>query len=96
MSDIVLSSGIRNNLLSLQNSAGLLDRTQNRLSTGRKVNTALDDPLNYFQSTALSTRSTDLGRLLDGIGQGIKTLETADNAIRAMTRLVETMQAGAR
>ncbi len=96
MSDIVLSSGIRNNLLSLQNSAGLLDRTQNRLSTGRKVNTALDDPLNYFQSTALSTRSTDLGRLLDGIGQGIKTLETADNAIRAMTRLVETAQAGAR
>ncbi len=52
MSDIVLSNGIRSNLLSLQNSAGLLDRTQTRLATGRRVNTALDDPLNYFSPPA--------------------------------------------
>ncbi len=96
MSDIVLSNGIRSNLLSLQNSAGLLDRTQTRLATGRRVNTALDDPLNYFQSSSLNARATDLNRLLDGIGIGIKTIETADNALRQMTRLVETAQAGAR
>jgi flagellin len=96
MSDIVLSNGIRSNLLSLQNSAGLLDKTQNRLATGKKVNSALDDPLNYFQSQTLNSRANDLSRLLDGIGLGIKTLETADNAITQMTRLVETAQAGAR
>lgn len=96
MADIVLSNGIRNNLLSLQSSAGLLDRTQNRLSTGRKVNSALDDPLNYFQSTTLGTRANDLSRLLDGIGLGIKTLEAADNGITQITRLVETAQAGGR
>jgi flagellin len=96
MSDIVLSNGIRSNLLSLQNSAGLLDKTQNRLATGKKVNSALDDPLNYFQSQTLNSRANDLSRLLDGIGLGIKTLETADNAITQMTRLVEMAQAGAR
>jgi flagellin-like hook-associated protein FlgL len=96
MAGIVLSNGIRSNLLSLQNSSSLLDQTQNRLARGRKVNTALDDPLAYFQSESLNSRANDLNRLLDGIGLGIKTLETADNALRQMTRLVETAQAGAR
>ncbi|MGL4728994.1 MAG: hypothetical protein ACRCWO_09580, partial [Bosea sp. (in: a-proteobacteria)] len=96
MAGIVLSNGIRSNLLSLQNSSSLLDQTQNRLATGRKVNTALDDPLSYFQSQNLNSRANDLNRLLDGIGLGIKTIETADNALRQMTRLVETAQAGAR
>lgn len=96
MSGIVLSNGIRSNLLSLQNSASLLDKTQNRLATGKKVNSALDDPLNYFQSQTLNSRANDLSRLLDGINLGIKTLETADNAITQMNRLIETAQAGAR
>ncbi|MGL4324098.1 MAG: flagellin [Beijerinckiaceae bacterium] len=90
MADIVLSSGIRSNLLSLQNSSQLLDRTQNRLATGRKVNTALDDPLNYFTSSAMSAQANDLSRLLDGINLGIKTLEAADNGIRSIQRLVES------
>lgn len=90
MADIVLSSGIRSNLLSLQNSSQLLDRTQNRLATGRKVNTALDDPLNYFTSSSLSAQANDLSRLLDGINLGIKTLEAADNGIRSIQRLVES------
>ncbi|MGL4813313.1 MAG: flagellin [Beijerinckiaceae bacterium] len=90
MSDIVLSSGIRSNLLSLQNSSNLLDRTQNRIATGRKVNTALDDPLNYFTSSSLSAQSKDLNRLLDGINLGMKTLEAADNGIRSIQRLVES------
>jgi flagellin len=96
MSDITLSNGIRSNLLSLQSNSELLERTQTRLATGKKVNTALDDPLNYFQSSSMRVRGGDLSRLLDGIGLGIKTLEQADAGIRAMARLVETMQAGAR
>lgn len=96
MSDIVLSQGIRSNLLSLQNSASLLDKTQNRLSTGRKVNSALDDPLNYFTSASLNTRATDLQRLLDGIGLGIKTIEAADNGLKNITRVVEQIQASLR
>jgi flagellin len=96
MSDIVLSQGIRNNLLSLQTSASLLGQTQNRLATGRKVNSALDDPLNYFTSGALKTRATDLERLLDGIGLGIKTIEQADNGLKQITRTIEQVQAGLR
>jgi flagellin len=96
MNDIVLTPGIRNNLLSLQRSSELLDKTQLRLSTGRKVNTALDDPLNYFTSSALSSQARDLNRLLDGINLGIKTLEAADNGIRSMQRLIETALGNAR
>jgi flagellin len=96
MANVTLSPGIRNNLLSLQSTKDLLNVTQNRLATGRKVNSALDDPLNYFVSQGLNARSGDLSRLLDGIGQGIKTLEAADNGITAMTKLIQTAQAGAR
>lgn len=96
MSDIVLSQGIRNNLLSLQTSASLLEKTQNRLATGKKVNSALDDPLNFFTSGALSTRANDLQRLLDGIGLGIKTIEAADNGLKNITRVVEQVQAALR
>jgi flagellin-like hook-associated protein FlgL len=96
MNDIVLSKGIRSNLLSLQNASALQDKTQVRLSTGRKVNSALDDPLNYFQSEGLSMRGKDLTRLLDNMGLGIKTIEAADNGLKAITRMVEQMQAGLR
>jgi flagellin len=96
MNDIVLSKGIRSNLLSLQNASELQDKTQIRLSTGRKVNSALDDPLNYFQSEGFSSRGKDLTRLLDNMGLGIKTIEAADNGLKAITRMVEQMQAGLR
>lgn len=96
MADIVLSRGIRNNLLSLQNSSQLQDVVQNRLATGRKVNNALDDPLNYFQSQTLSTAGKDLGRLLDNMSLGIETIKKTDAALVGMTRLVEQMQAGLR
>ena len=92
MSDIVLSQGIRQNLLSLQQTADMLGRTQNRLSTGRKVNSALDNPTNFFVSSGLQSRAKDLGRLLDGIGQSVKTIEAADNGISSMLKLVETAQ----
>ncbi len=92
MADITLSNGIRNNLLSLQSTADLLDRTQFRLSTGRKVNTALDDPLNYFQADTLASRGRALSSLLDSLGLGIKTLETTDAALTNTRRLLEQAQ----
>ena len=81
MSDITLSAGVRQNLLSLQNTADLMSTTQNRLATGKKVNSALDNPTNFFTSETLSSRANDLSNLLDGISNSIKTIESADNGI---------------
>ena len=81
MSDIVLSAGVRQNLLSLQRTAELMAMTQNRLATGKKVNSALDNPLNFFTSQSLNNRASDLNSLLDSIGQAQKTLEAADHGI---------------
>lgn len=87
--DVVLTAALRNNLLSLQGTQGLIDTTQFRLATGKKVNSALDNPQNFFASQALTNRSSDLSRLLDGLGQSIQTIKAADNAITALTKLVE-------
>ncbi|MXN63708.1 hypothetical protein GR183_02225 [Stappia sp. GBMRC 2046] len=96
MSDITLSAGVRQNLLSLQNTAELLGETQNRLATGKKVNSALDNPTNFFTSQGLQSRASDLTNLLDGIGNAIQTLEAADNGISAITKLVESAQSTVR
>lgn len=93
MSEITLSAGVRSNLLSLQNTAQLMAQTQNRLATGKKVNSALDNPTNFFTASSLHTRSNDLSSLLDSMSNGIKTLEAADNGLKAITKTVETMQA---
>ncbi len=92
MSDIVLSAGVRQNLLSLQKTADLMSTTQNRLATGKKVNTALDNPTNFFTSSALQSRAGDFNALLDSMSIGIKTLEAADNGITAITNTIESMQ----
>ena len=96
MSDITLSAGVRQNLLTLQNTADMMATTQNRLATGKKVNSALDNPTNFFTSQSLSARANDLNNLLDGIGNAIKTIEAADNGITAITKLVESAQSTAR
>ena len=96
MSDITLSAGVRQNLLSLQRTADLMSTTQNRLATGKKVNSALDNPTNFFTSESLSSRANDLSNLLDGISNSIKTLETADKGIKAITDLVESAQSTVR
>lgn len=88
-SDVVLTAALRNNLLSLQNTQGLIDTTQLRLATGLKVNSALDNPQNFFAASALNNRAGDLQRLLDGIGQNIQVIKAADNGITALTKLVE-------
>lgn len=90
MANIVLSAGVRQNLLALQNTADLMSLTQNRLATGKKVNSALDNPTNFFTSQALSNRAGDLNALLDSIGQAKKTLETADQGITSLTKLVQS------
>jgi flagellin-like hook-associated protein FlgL len=90
MADVVLSTGVRQNLLSLQNTARLMSLTQNRLATGKKVNTALDNPSNYFGSLALSNRAGDLNALLDSIGQAQQTLDAADKGISSLVKLVES------
>ena len=96
MGDITLSSAVRNNLLSLQSTASLLGKTQERLSTGLKVNSALDDPSSFFTAAALNNRASDLNRLLDSVGLAVQTIEAADEGITALTDLVETAQASAR
>ncbi|MEX0591580.1 MAG: flagellar protein, partial [Xanthobacteraceae bacterium] len=94
-SDITLSKGVRSNLLSLQATAEMLNRTQERLSTGKKVNSALDNPINFFTSAGLSSRANDLSRLLDSVGNAVQTVEAADEGISAITKLIESAQATA-
>ena len=96
MSDIVLSKGIRNNLLQLQNTADKVALTQGRLSTGKKVNSALDNPTNFFTAASLTSRAKDLTNLLDGLSSGIKVLEAADNGLKAITRTIESLQSTVR
>lgn len=93
INDVALNGALRSNLLSLQTTERLLDRTQLRLSTGRKVNNALDDANAYFAARSLTDRATDLSRILDGMGQSIQTLKAADRGIELILSLVEQMQA---
>src|SRR5262245_52585839 len=92
-SNITLSAGVRQNLLALQNTASLLSTTQNRLATGKKVNSALDNPTNFFTSSALASRASDLSNILDSMANGINTLKAADNGLTAITKAVETLKA---
>ncbi len=92
MSNISLSSGIRSNLLSLQNTATLLNQTQTRLGTGKKVNSAIDNPANYFTSVALKQRSDDLTARLDGIAKGIQTVKAADVGIKGISGLIKQLK----
>jgi len=89
MSNITLSAGIRQNLLSLQNTAANLTTTQEHLATGKKVNTAFDNPTSYFTSQSLNNRASDLSSLLDQIGQGQQTLDAANNGLTSLTSLLE-------
>jgi flagellin len=90
MSGIVLSASVRQNLLSLQSTADLLSTTQVRLSTGRKVNTALDNPTNFFTAQGLDNRANDISNLLDGIGNGVQVLQAANTGITSLQKLVDT------
>ncbi len=92
-SDIVLTAGIRQNLLSLQNTAALQQTTQQRLATGKKVNSALDNAVNYFTASALTSRASELSSLLDAMTNGINTLKATDNGLTSITTTINQMQA---
>jgi len=87
-SDVVLSGALRNNLLSLQNTQRAIDTTQLRLATGLRVNSALDNPQNFFTAQSLSNRASDFTRLLDGINQSIRTIEEANTGVEALSDLI--------
>lgn len=93
MAEVTLSAGIRSNLVSLQNTNKLLERTQERISTGKAVNTAIDNPQNFFAASNLTDRASQLEARLDGMGQAVSTLQAADNALTNMRGLVSAMKA---
>src|SRR5215207_6050299 len=93
MSDIVLSAGVRSNLLQLQKTSDLITQTQTKLATGKRVNSALDNPVNFFTAAGLQNRAGDLGNLLDSMASGVNTIQAANNGITAITKLVQSGQA---
>src|SRR5215468_6420870 len=92
MSGIVLSASVRQNLLALQSTASLLAKTQNNLATGNKVNTALDNPTEFFTAQALNNRAGDIANLLDGIGNGVQVLQAANTGLTSLQQLVANAQ----
>jgi flagellin-like hook-associated protein FlgL len=90
VSFVVLSAAVRQNLLSLQSTAELLSTTQNRLASGKKVNTALDNPTNFFTAQGLDNRASDINNLLDAIGNGVQVLQAANTGITSLQKLVDT------
>src|ERR1700681_4497734 len=90
MTGIVLSAAVRQNLLSLQSTASLLATTQNDLATGNKVNSALDNPTNFFTAQSLNNRASDISNLLDGIGNGVQVLQAANTGITSLQSLVDS------
>jgi flagellin-like hook-associated protein FlgL len=90
LSNITLSASVRQNLLSLQGTADLLSTTQTRLATGKKVNSALDNPTNFFTASGLDARASDIGNLLDSIGNGVQVLQAANTGITSLSKLVDT------
>jgi flagellin len=90
MSGIVLSAAVRQNLLSLQDTAALLSTTQNRLASGKKVNSALDNPTNFFTAQGLDNRASDISNLLDAVGNGVQVLQAANTGLTSLQSLVDT------
>ena len=91
MTQISLTSAMRSNLLALKDTSGLMDITQNRLSTGLKVNTAIDNPSAYYTASSLNNRANDLSGLLDTMTQAIQTVKAASEGIETATALLEQM-----
>ncbi len=90
--DITLTSAMRSNLASLQQTADLVGKVQQQLATGKKVNSALDNPANYFAASAANTRANQLTGLKDNIGQAIQTIKAADNGVTGINSLLESIR----
>jgi flagellin-like hook-associated protein FlgL len=93
MSQISLTASMRSNLLSLQNTASLMSQTQERLASGNKVNSAIDNPSSYYTAQSLNNRANDLNNLLDSMGQAISTIKAANEGIESITTFVEQAKA---
>ena len=85
---IHLTSGMRQNLFALQQTDKLMNLTQQRLSTGKKVNSALDDPVNYFAALGHEQRATDLAARKDEMSEAIQTVKAANEGIESITTLI--------
>lgn len=88
MNSIALTAGMRQNLFSLQQTNGLQERTASRLATGKKVQSALDDPINFFAAQGHNQRAGDLAQRKDQMGEAIQTIKAANNGIEAITDLI--------
>ena len=88
ISDISLTAGMRSNLVSLQGTVDLLNRTQERLATGKRVNSPLDNATNYFVAKSHMDRAGDLSVRKDGMGEAIQTVKAANAGITAITDLI--------
>jgi flagellin len=94
-SSVTLSAATRQNLLSLQDTSALTATTQNRLATGLKVSSALDNPVNFFTAQSFNSRSGDLGSLLDSISNGIQTIQAANQGITSIQKLIDSAKSTA-
>ncbi|MES0882651.1 flagellin [Roseibium sp. SCP14] len=95
MADITISSAVRSNLNALQSTSQLMSSVQEKLATGKKVNSALDNPNSFFTAKGLENRASDLSTLLDDMGQSVQTLKAADEGISAISDLVDAAKAKA-
>ncbi len=95
MAEVNISSAVRANLTALQSTSKMMTSVQEKLSTGNKVNSALDNPNSFFTAKGLTNRSSDLSSLLDDMGQGVQTLKAADKGIEAISDLVDAAKAKA-
>ena len=93
MSGISLTASMRSNLLSLQNISGQVSSTQNKLATGNKVNSAIDNPSSYYTALSLNNRADDLNALLDSMGQAVSTIKAATTALESATEFLEQAKA---
>ena len=84
---------MRSNLLSLQNISGQVSSTQNKLATGNKVNSAIDNPSSYYTALSLNNRADDLNALLDSMGQAVSTIKAATTALESATEFLEQASA---
>jgi flagellin len=91
-SDITLTGAQRSALLTLQNVADLSDRTQNRLTTGKKVNSVVDNAVAFFQSKSLNDRAADFTDRKDGIDQGISSITAALGGLEQLDQLLKQMK----
>ena len=92
MAEITLNAAVRSNLLTLNSTQSLIDKTQNRLATGLRVSSPIDDSKAFFEAKSLSDRASDFGEKKDGIDQAISSVKVALEAVDAVDSLVSQLK----